>query len=259
MSKLVKYVNRHRQGGVYNFQSLCGGKFMFKNVKTFVNLFTKEFPKLNFNNGVSLVFRPPKDCPCPFYLDLDLRGDTPIRIPETVLVNIAEELLILLKNSLPPSDKVWHVVLTKRIASYYKRGTVQKFCSGFHILIPNLILGVPAMMAFRKEALDDLDWFDMLQGYGITNPPDDILDIRVMRRQNGLVICGCNKPRKKEYDPSSPHYIFYINGWNVGWSEPIQIRTYGWMFENKTKHVLILLVIGQNDDVEHTLVRVWIV
>ena len=165
----VPHVLKHETQPFYNFQALVGGKYNLTNAEQFINLYAKAVPKLQQKGSPTLVFRPSKNCPL-FYLDIDLRSDREINVPPEVFVKITQELLTILKQVLGTND-VWKVVLTKRVASYFKGGNVKKHCGGFHILIPDLFVSVEQLQQFKTAALNDLYWHTLLDGYGITNPP----------------------------------------------------------------------------------------
>ena len=233
MVRLSKYVSKHLSTTKdYNFVSLTGGKFKLTNSKKFINRFTKNFCKLHSGNPEPLVFRPSENAPL-FYLDIDLRSDSEIVIPATVYVEVAYELLVILKEVLNTND-FWRVILSKRQGSYYK-GTLKepKHCGGFHLIIPNLHVSVEKLREFRKTALKDTYWFSLFDKYNIINDLEGALDQRVLDRKCGLILIGLNKPQNKLNTPSSPHEIFFINRWKTIWQEDQHILEYGWMFHTK--------------------------
>ena len=90
--KFLKFLQKCRTStDEYNFQRIGGGKFQITQFDRFFKLFNRHYPQLGPKNQQPLVFRPRKTGI--FYLDIDLRLSSDVKIPNKVFIDMSQEFI----------------------------------------------------------------------------------------------------------------------------------------------------------------------
>ena len=234
--KFVTWVHaRKTPNEKYNFVSMRGGKFYLADFDTFFKLFNRDYVKLSQINAFPLVFRGPRETAGPFYLDVDLQLGENVSIPSKIFIELTFLFLEHLKVVTNTND-LWDVIITRRTGGYWaeKQGCYK---NGFHVLIPNLEVTPGLMTRFRDAVIADGFWFDMLREFHVTNSPEEIIDISVTTRRNGLILLGLNKVLQEKNSPCSPHYCCFSCQWRTIWQRLcVEPLPFGWQFENRKQN-----------------------
>ena len=139
MARLKRFLRAHHVRGkdcMYNMVSLTGGKFLCSDRELFFKKYFTNYAKLSQKEATPLVFRAPKHGLAPLYLDFDFRRSHNERIPSSVLVEIAHEVLKHLQR-ITASEEELSFVLTRRANAYWK-DKLKCYADGFHLFVTDL-------------------------------------------------------------------------------------------------------------------------
>ena len=196
--------------------SLLGGKFKITDGETFISLLAKHKEE----NPFPLAFRGPRDAATPFYMDIDIVQTSNKEIPTKVFTEMVHHFLVHARKATGVLCGL-NVVISCRAGAYWE-GTKCAWKNGFHVVVPNLNVTPEIMKTVRDSLLQDATWFKLLVPYNVKNTPENIIDIAITTRRNGLIVISLCKPLKPNNGPCSPHHICFTGLWSDGgWKEKL--------------------------------------
>ena len=191
-------------GPEFNFVSLRGGKFLFKDIPRLLSLHVAAQP---FDQGATcLAWKPPRVDHHQLTLDFDLRLSEDELIDTFEFVHLAERLCLVVAETTKVDS--FSLVLTRKLTNYPKREKNKplRWASGFHLYFLNLLVTKAVALKIRTEALDLIAQFK-LQVPVVVNEPTDILDTSVSPLgSNGIILVGDKKPQSKT---GGAHHIVF--------------------------------------------------
>ena len=204
MSELLimkRFLDSHRskKGFPYNFVCLKKATGIFRQGTFFIpeahradfwKYYSDAVPHFSAENCPSIAYKPPSRTMQPLCIDVDFRFSNETKLDPSgtfkFTVDIANQLAKI-------CQKTVNFYIVYKNNGYFKQYSEDKllYTNGFHIYFSNVRIPQRVASDIKKYAESIvLDFFGHLTPL---NPPDDIIDHRVIQRKNGLMLLGTYK------------------------------------------------------------------
>ena len=184
------------KGARCNVGSLHGGKWLIPHSKyqLFIDLFATASPFFTESCHPGYVFRPPKTVLQPYCLDIDLKTEKRIPLPQNNFIEMASLVAKELLQRKPALDKVQFKVVTKQCGYFKKVKGKNVFATGAHIYFSGTRVDLHCSQSLMSFAVERVP--AVFKDIPYINSADDVVDERIPLRKNGLMFISDFKPTK---------------------------------------------------------------